>query len=153
MNWPEVRVSRDGERLVCVSVPCGFPFARFEDAPDGPELWLGPGWATPEWLGPESAELGVWRMSKRARQRVLRGEAPTFRRTPSEPEGFMKDPSVLRRRGRFDRPRDMTIHLEPLPALIVCPRCDRTQLVPADAFPASERRATVPPTEPGIRSG
>jgi hypothetical protein len=32
VNWPEVRTSRDGERLVCVSVACGFPFARqFED--------------------------------------------------------------------------------------------------------------------------
>jgi hypothetical protein len=66
----------------------------------------------------------------------------------------VNDPKMDLSRG-YDRPDNWEIRLWPLPALIVCPRCDRTQLVP-DLFPVSEpvkRSATIPPTEPGIRSG
>jgi hypothetical protein len=91
-------------------------------------------------------------MSKRARERYLRGKAPVFRRRPPDREANINDPEVVFGR-RYDRPQNWMIYLAPLPALIVCPRCDRTQLVPADVFPVSERRAKVHPTEPGIRSG
>jgi hypothetical protein len=92
-------------------------------------------------------------MTKRARERFLRGNAPVFRRRPPDREGFVNDPEVVFGRG-YDRPRNWMINLAPLPALIVCPRCGRTQLVTADVFPVSERRATIRPTEdPGIRSG
>jgi hypothetical protein len=146
VNWPEVRLSRDGEWVLCVSVPCGERLAmRFEDAAGNFWPWLKTGWVRSDPPG-----LSVWRMSKRARERYLRGKAPTYRQTPSERE-FLSDPTI---RSRYaHRPRNRMVVLEPLPTLIVCPRCDRTQLVRADVFPVSERRAKVRPTEPGMRSG
>lgn len=65
----------------------------------------------------------------------------------------MNDPKQDLSRG-YDRPDNWEIRLWPLPALIVCPRCGRTQLVPTDdGFSVSERRANIRSTEPGIRSG
>jgi hypothetical protein len=157
VNWPEVRISRDGEWLLCISVSCGERLARFEvsSASGEVEPHLGPGWVRsgPEgWLDPGSVGLGIWHMSKRARDRHLRGKAPLFRRRPPDRDGFVNDPKVMGGRG-YDRPENLTILLGPLPTLIVCPRCDRTQVVPNDVYSASQRSATIRPTEPGIRSG
>jgi hypothetical protein len=92
-------------------------------------------------------------MTKRARERFLKGKPPVFRRRPPDREAFVNDPKEDLSRG-YDRPGNWEIRLWPLPTLIVCPRCDRTQLVAADlSIPVSERSATIRPTEPGIRSG
>ena len=138
---------------------CGTGFAHIthdrSGSSEGLAPWLGSGWVRsgpPPWLDPTSAGVGVWRMTKRARERFLNGKPPVFRRRPPDRESFVNDPRFDLSRG-YDRPGNWEIRLEPLPALIVCPRCDRTQLVPADVLPVSERRATIRPTEPGIRSG
>ena len=165
MNWPEVRISRTGGRLVCVSIACGFPFAHIthdrSGSSEGLAPWLGSGWVSdgpppPDPLNrsdvAEEPRLNVWRMTKRARERFLNGKPPVYRRRPPDRGGFVNDPKEDLSRGD-DRPDNWEIRLWPLPALIVCPRCRRTQLVPADVFPMSERSATLRPTEPGIRSG
>jgi hypothetical protein len=103
-------------------------------------------------LDPASAGLGVWRMTKRARERFLKGKPPVFRRRPPDRGAFVNDPREDLPRV-YVRPDNWEIRLWPLPTLIVCPRCGRTQLVAADVLPVSERSATIPPTELGIRAG
>lgn len=98
--------------------------------------------------------MSVWRMTKRARQGFLEGKHPVFRRRPPDRESFVNDPKVDLSRG-YDRPDNWEIRLYPLPALIVCPRCDRLQLVTDEVLPPEDRIVlSIRPTEdPGIRSG
>lgn len=165
MNWPQVRLSRDRRWVICVSTDCGTGFAHIthdrSGSSEGLAPWLGSGWVSdgPPPTDPlnrsdvaEVPRLHVWRMTKRARERFLNGKPPMFRRRPPDREAFVNDPRMDLSRG-YDRPDNWEIRMWPLPALIVCPRCDRTQLVPADVLQACERSATVTTTEPGIRSG
>jgi hypothetical protein len=165
VNWPEVRVN--GKWVLCVSTDCGTRFAQIANdrssSASGRWPWLGSGWVSdgPPPTDPldnlavaEKRGLTVWRMTKRARERFLKGEPPVFRRRPPDRESFVNDPKEDLSRG-YDRPDNWEIRLWPLPSLIVCPRCERVQLITDEVLSAAgPRRATIRRTEnPGIRSG
>jgi hypothetical protein len=69
-----------------------------------------PGWVHGEEPGHPG---GLWRMSKRTRERVSRGQLPAFRREPfGEPN---------RPRDRTWRPGGLTTNAHAYPALVICP--------------------------------
>jgi hypothetical protein len=150
VNWPEVRISnQDGDVkwVLCVSSECGVRLARIGAQNDG-DIVIGSGWVEEE--GPSG--MNIWRMSRRSRERFLRGRPAAYRRSPAE--GLLLVDLREYGRGEKNTPKEFGRLLWPLPALIICPRCQRTQLIAADMPSTNERRATIPPTEdPGIRSG
>ncbi len=66
-------------------------------------------------------------MTKRAQERFLKGKPPVFRRRP---------PDLSR---KYDRPDNWAIRLWQLPALIVCPQCERVQLITDEVLPPPKR--------------
>jgi hypothetical protein len=149
VNVPEVRISkRDGDVrwVLCVSVDCGLRLARI-GGQDPDEVVLGSGWV--EEPGPSG--VNIWRMSRRARERFLRGRPAAYRRSPSEGPILVD----LREYGRGERNTpDEFGRFAMLPAMIVCPRCGRKQMITDDVLSASERGAKIRPIEdPGSRSG
>lgn len=112
------------------------------------DIVLGSGWVVEE-HGPPG--MDVWRMSKRARERFRRGRPAAFRRSPAEGLVLVD----LREYGRGERNTpDEFGRLAMPPAMIVCPRCGRKQMITDDVLSASERGAKIPPIEdPGSRSG
>jgi hypothetical protein len=154
VNEPEVRLSKDSRWALCVSTDCGIRLAHIthdrSGSSEGLWLWLGSGWVSD---GPPPTDpmnpsdvgeprLSIWRMTKRARERFLKGKPPVFRRRPPDREAFVNDPKVDLSRG-YDRPENWEIRLWPLPALIVCPRCERVQLITDEVLPASGRDVLV----------
>jgi hypothetical protein len=105
---------------------------------------IGLGFSSPPLTDPlnnsaaEKRGLTVWRMTKRARERFLKGAPPVFRRRPPDRESFVNDPREDLYRG-YDRPDNWEIRLWPLPSLIVCPKCERVQLITDEVLPPLDR--------------
>ena len=132
MNGPPlVRLSRDGERAICAKCPELFasritrsaivlPGRRAVVPPaltsDMATLEFLPGWINQEGPSPEVLPGGVWRMSKRVRDRIAAGKQPAFRRRPQggSSDGFSSwSPSA---------------RVIALPALVICPACGFRQI-------------------------
>ena len=82
MNVPDVRVSkRDGDVkwVLCVSVDCGLRLARI-GGQNTRDVVLGSGWVDE----PGPWGVNIWRMSRRSRERFLRGQTAAYRRSPAE---------------------------------------------------------------------
>jgi hypothetical protein len=136
MSLPRVRISKDGEWLLCTSVPCGVRLAyravEVKRYTRGITVWFGSGWTVND---------GTWQMSRRAWERLSQGKAPAFRRAPYRSE---KKGSDRLASGGFTLGGHAARELRPdnwrsvlptgLPALIVCPRCGVKQVADADVL-------------------
>ena len=138
MDGQEVsaRLNKAGTRVVCRDLSCGFQFAQFSFPPRRypgriPEVEFGPGWV----LGDD----GIWRMSRRAYNRLRQGHPPTFRRDPRLPSirrhpcrSQGPDEPFPGHRLRY-RPRNYSKTATP-PVRVVCPKCGGEQTIDSEVM-------------------
>lgn len=144
---PHPRLSKDGKRVVCTKIDCGYPFADILRRPDYGTQGLDflPGWA-------RGAD-GVWRMSKRAFTNERLGRGRRVRRAPNP-----DTPLVMLVAGRRNRPTVRERGYRPdsvwnyvftntFPIEIECPNGGHRQVATEEILGLSGRRATLPSTE------